>query len=264
MYNKTGRASFIFKMNKHNSLWLRAAVLGSLWASSEIIIGSFLHNLRLPFRGYLLTIMGIIILTAGYRRWPVRGLFLRAGIICALMKTISPSAVIMGPMIAIFMEAVCLETGIFLLGSGWAGCLLGGGLVMSWILIQQIANALIFYGPAIAELCFGVISYFQIRLGVHAGGGLAIAVLLAVHFILGALASAAGIYLAGRADSGVPQKNLSNQNNSSTSFSSPPAGEGGAGGNYKIQANSGYSLKVLFFAQLSLCFLFQLLQKMAA
>jgi len=30
-------------------IWLKAAMLGSLWASVEIILGSFLHNLHIPF-----------------------------------------------------------------------------------------------------------------------------------------------------------------------------------------------------------------------
>jgi hypothetical protein len=29
-----------------NSIWLKASVVGSIWASIEIILGSFLHNLR--------------------------------------------------------------------------------------------------------------------------------------------------------------------------------------------------------------------------
>jgi len=35
-------------------IWLKAAMLGSLWASIEIILGSFLHNLHIPFSGTFL------------------------------------------------------------------------------------------------------------------------------------------------------------------------------------------------------------------
>ena len=42
-------------------LWQRAAVLGSLWAASEIVLGSFLHNLRVPFSGHSLTAIAIVI-----------------------------------------------------------------------------------------------------------------------------------------------------------------------------------------------------------
>lgn len=30
------------------NVWSRAAALGSLWAAFEIVVGSFLHNLRVP------------------------------------------------------------------------------------------------------------------------------------------------------------------------------------------------------------------------
>jgi hypothetical protein len=31
-----------------NDIWLKAAVVGSLWGASEIVLGSFLHNLKYP------------------------------------------------------------------------------------------------------------------------------------------------------------------------------------------------------------------------
>ena len=95
---------------KHlKNIWLKASVLGCLWASSEIVIGSFLHNLRVPFCGNILTGIGIIIMVSIGQLWTERGLFWRAGLVCALMKSISPSAVIFGPMLAIFCEALLME-----------------------------------------------------------------------------------------------------------------------------------------------------------
>ena len=32
-----------------HSKWQKAAVIGSLWGSIEIILGSFLHNVNIPF-----------------------------------------------------------------------------------------------------------------------------------------------------------------------------------------------------------------------
>ncbi|MDZ7742053.1 MAG: hypothetical protein U5Q03_09950 [Bacteroidota bacterium] len=45
-----------------HGLWLKAAIVGGLWASIEIILGSFLHNLRIPFAGSTLTFIGIALL----------------------------------------------------------------------------------------------------------------------------------------------------------------------------------------------------------
>jgi len=134
------------------ALWRKAAVLGSLWAASEIVLGSFLHNTRIPLRGNLLTGIGIAILVAGHRLWPRRGLLWRAGLVCAAMKSLSPSATILGPMIAISMEGCLLEAGVLLGGAHAAGYLLGGGLAMSWPLWHRLASVFLFYGPESWEL----------------------------------------------------------------------------------------------------------------
>ncbi len=89
--------------------WIKASIAGTIWAASEIVLGSFLHNLRVPFSGNILTAIGIIILISISFIWRERGIFWRAGLICAIMKTMSPSAVIFGPMIAIIAESLILE-----------------------------------------------------------------------------------------------------------------------------------------------------------
>lgn len=129
-----------------SDIWLKASVVGGLWAAVEIIIGSFMHNLRIPFAGSILTAQGIMLLMAFYRMWPEKGLIWRAGLICALMKSISPSSVILGPMSGIFFEALLLETGIRIFGNNYAGFLLGGSLGMLSSLVHKVASLLILYG----------------------------------------------------------------------------------------------------------------------
>src|SRR3989442_1296418 len=94
-------------------LWRKAAVLGSLWACFEIVLGSFLHNAQFPMSGDILTGIGVALLVAGHRLWPERGLLWRAGLVCAAMKSVSPSAFILSPMIAISIEGLLLEAGVF-------------------------------------------------------------------------------------------------------------------------------------------------------
>ncbi|MFZ5787795.1 MAG: hypothetical protein ACOY3Y_15265, partial [Acidobacteriota bacterium] len=126
--------------------WLRAAVLGSLWAAAEIVLGSFLHNLRMPLRGHLMTALGIALLGAGTRAWPQRGLLWRAGLLAAAMKSVSPSAMLLGPMVAIAVEGAAMEAGAALLGRRRAWLALGGALAMSWTFAHQIVSLLITYG----------------------------------------------------------------------------------------------------------------------
>jgi nucleoside-triphosphatase THEP1 len=133
-------------------VWIKAAVLGASWAAIEIVLGSFLHNLRVPFKGNILTALGFIILIAASFRWKDKGLFWRSGLICALMKTMSPSAVIFGPMIAIFMEALFLDLSTRIFGRNIIGFAIGASLAMSWILFQRIFNLILIYGFKIVEI----------------------------------------------------------------------------------------------------------------
>jgi len=133
-------------------IWLKASMLGSLWASIEIILGSFLHNLHVPFAGTFLASVGLILMINGYKLWPEKGLFWRTALVTAAMKSISPSAIIFGPMIGIFMEGVILEVFVRLFRSKWLGFVVGGALAVSWSLFQKIFVLLMTYGPDFVKL----------------------------------------------------------------------------------------------------------------
>lgn len=174
--------------------WIKASITGTIWAASEIVFGSFLHNLRVPFSGNILTGIGIIILVSISYIWKEKGLFWRAGLICAVMKTISPSAVIFGPIIAILSEALLLELTVRLFGRTFLGFVTGSMLAMSWNLVQRVINLLIFYGLNIVELYENVITLarkqFQIQSDIL---WLPLIILLAVYCLLGLLSAVIGI-----------------------------------------------------------------------
>ena len=183
-------------------LWQRAAVLGSLWAASEIVLGSFLHNLRVPFSGHLLTALAIVILVAGHRSWPNPGLLVRAGLIAALMKSASPSAVLLGPMVAIAMEGVIMEMGVRASGGRAWGYLVGGSLAMSWTLVQKILSLPLTYGLDLIRLWGDLIALAERQVGsIPLGPWGPIAALAVLNVGLGVSAALAGPRLGGRGDS---------------------------------------------------------------
>lgn len=149
---------------KLDELWLKAAVAGSLWACVEIVLGSFLHNLHLPFAGSLLTAIALVFLVALLQIWPERGLVWRAGVVCAMMKSLSPGAVILGPMVAIIAEALLFEAGIRLLGRNKIGCLVAGCLAMLWLPVQKVGRLLVFYGRDMIDLYLAMLAHLQHRL----------------------------------------------------------------------------------------------------
>jgi nucleoside-triphosphatase THEP1 len=183
-----------------NQKWLKASVLGCLWASSEIVLGSFLHNLRIPFSGSILTAIGIILLISVSYLWNERGLFWRSGLVCALMKAISPSAVIWGPMIAIFSEAILMEISVRILGRNILGFVVAGMLAMSWNIFHKTMNFIIFYGFNIVELYKNLTKYALKQLNIHSENvWLPILVLFTIYLILGLFSAILGIYIGKKA-----------------------------------------------------------------
>ncbi|HSW29204.1 MAG TPA: nucleoside-triphosphatase [Longimicrobiales bacterium] len=183
-------------MRRLDPLWQRAAVLGSLWAGSEIVLGSFLHNLRFPLAGHVLTGIGVAILVAGHRRWPLPGLLVRAGLIAALMKSLSPSAVLLGPMVAIAMEGLLMEAAVRLLGGRTLGYLVGGALAMSWTLGHRIVTLVVTYGPDLVRLYADLVALAERQLGpIPLGPWGPLAVLALLNLAVGAGAALVGLRL---------------------------------------------------------------------
>jgi hypothetical protein len=198
------------------SIWLKAAIVGGLWASIEIILGSFLHNLRIPFAGSILTFIGISLLVSFHRMWPLGSLIIRAGIICALMKSISPSSVILGPMSGIFFEALFLQLGLRLLGSSKMGYFLGAALGMLSTLVHKIISLLILYGWDIVPIYKNL--YFFLAKQIHiqdADPWLLLWLVISVYVIFGFLAALLGLSVGNKtisiekfskAQIGIPEK----------------------------------------------------------
>ena len=177
-------------------VWQRAAVLGSLWAAVEIVAGSFLHNLNVPFAGSVLAAFGVIVMTAGHRTSRARGLIWRTALICALMKSISPSAVILGPMVGILAEGLLFQACVRVFGANAAGYGTGGALAVSWSLAQKIVSALIAFGPNVVRLYVAAYAYASKSLGVSRFGPFdLVATLFVCECLIGVLAAVAGMRL---------------------------------------------------------------------
>jgi hypothetical protein len=185
------------------NVWLKAAIAGGLWASVEIIIGSFLHNLKIPFAGSSLAAFGIILLVAFAQIWPEKGLIIRAGLVCALMKSISPSAVILGPMTGILAEAILLETGIYLFGRNLAGYLIGGALALLSALMHKIVSLLILFGTNIIKIYLSIFHFASGQINMPDAEPITLIVyVVTIYLALGATAALLGFYIGRKAKKG--------------------------------------------------------------
>ncbi len=183
---------------KINTLWLKAGIIGSSWAAFEIIVGSFLHNLQIPFAGTMLSAASVFLLISFAQLWNERGVILRAGIICALMKSISPSAIIIGPMVGIFMEALLIELLLLIMGRHVVGFIVAGAVAVLWSLAQKILFLLLMYGLDLIELAKSLYQYLINLSGIDSFSSLyLIAGIVILYLILGSTAAYAG-FVSGR------------------------------------------------------------------
>ena len=180
--------------------WIKASVLAGLWAGIEIIAGSFLHNLRIPFSGTILTLISIVLVIGFFQIWPKYGIIWRAGLITALMKSISPSAVILGPMIAITVEGLIMELAVRIAGRNITGYISAGMLTMVGILIHKVVRLFLMYGWDIFQIYEEMFMYATDKLGfIHVQPMRAVLSLFLIYAVLGALAAFVGYRLGQRA-----------------------------------------------------------------
>jgi len=220
--------------------WQKAAVVGGLWASVEIVIGSFLHNLRIPFAGTILAAQGIIILLAFMRLWPERGLITRAGIITALMKSISPSAVILGPMIGIMTEALLLELFLILLGRNLFGFIIAASVSLSSALLHKIVTFIILYGFNIVRIYENIFNWFQKKLDIGQ--------MQAFEFVLVIL----GVYLSWGIIAGLTAYVIGKKANELGSEYAFTHSDAQNDDFFPLNKNQSFQLKLLFFHLLSI------------
>lgn len=246
-----------------NDTWLKATVIGSLWASFEIIAGSLLHNLRVPFAGTILAGIAVIFLVAFFQVWNDKGVIWRAGLICALMKSISPSSVILGPMIGIISEALILEFSIRLLGKNIIAYTIGGGLAIASALIHKLINLIILYGFNLIDIYMNLFNYASRQLGIPESTPVNLLyILIFIYLLVGILAALTGFLIGRKARTLNPEK----QNYTLSDPSSPKPRETGK---FSIFMLSGhilfiisvmyiYSLHDMFFLKLGLTFVYGL------
>jgi len=196
-------------MAEKKDIWLRASVVGSLWASVEIIMGSFFHNLQLPIAGTLLAGFTVVFIIAILQIWPYSGMVWRAGLICALMKSISPSAVILGPMTGIFLEALLIELIIFIFGKNIFAYLIAGAVAVSSALFHKLITLLIIYGLDTVRILVNLYHFSAKQLNIeNISPKDAFYMLIVIYVGFGLLSSLAGYFIGAKAKKIKKQKTV--------------------------------------------------------
>lgn len=224
------------KQHKLSEIWLKATVVGSLWATIEIILGSFFHNLRVPMAGTVLAMISVLLLVAFHRQWREKGLLWRAGLVCALMKSISPSAILLGPMTGILTEALLMEIFVRLLGGNLLGYMIGGAAALISTIAHKVANLLIMYGFDFVNVMVNLYDYAVEKIGIEGlTPEMALMLLFAVYTALGIGAAVVGF--------AIGNKKL---DANTDALIVEPEAEGKRSDFFSIDQNQHFSIKLLF------------------
>ena len=188
-------------MQKSNkNIWIKAAVMASFWASFEIIIGSFFHNMRIPFSGTILASMGVGIMVSFQYMWKQTGLVWRAGLITALLKAISPSGIIIGPMVGIFTEALFVEFITFFLGRNLFSYVVAGGFAVFSALLHKVVMMLIIYGWDLVKVLDSFYQFLVKKAGIdNLSAFWLIALVSSIYFMAGAIGGTLGYLISRKA-----------------------------------------------------------------
>ncbi len=129
--------------------------VGAILATNEIILGSILQGLRVPFGGQTMsliqiTFMSIVSLKANSYSQAIRNPFYIASS-SSLLKTISPAGNKLGPMLSIWMQGLLFCIGVIFFGHNFFGRLAGSTLSALWAFIQPVLTLYIFFGTSLIE-----------------------------------------------------------------------------------------------------------------
>lgn len=177
---------------KLSQLWIYATVFGALWGALEVTLGTMFHALRIPFSGVWMTGAGAAILISGAVVNQQKGFAIRAGVVCMLLKMISPGVIIIMPMIGIMLTAAIIEFTTRGKVVGYFRGYLAGMLSTLSVILQAIVYYYFIFGWDLLKIYYILLEKAIRQLGVDQNAGWW-AILLVV-FITGTIGGVCGLY----------------------------------------------------------------------
>lgn len=131
----------------------------------EVVIGSTIHALHIPFGGHFLSLNQGLFLTRFLQgstgRFSAAKMVMEVSSVTSIMKALAPVGKKLGPMISISMQGFLYMLGILSFGRGLLGQMLGMALLSVWAFIQPLITFFIIYGQDLTS----AIAYFNEKQG---------------------------------------------------------------------------------------------------
>ena len=129
--------------------WTHAALYGALWGALEATAGTALHLGRIPFRGEIMGLFGLVCLVCLRRLQPKVGVVLVAGLTAIFLKIFTLGGLYPGPLVGIGIQTLAVEFGFIVARGPWAAAI-GGIIAFGTNPVQRVITAWIVSGTEAA------------------------------------------------------------------------------------------------------------------
>ncbi len=168
------------------------AVFGAAWGLVETSLGSYLHAARIPFRGAVLTAIGLALALCGRSLVGRRGAVLMIGVVTAIVKLLSLGGVVLSPLLGILIESLLAELVLWPFGRPGRGAYaLSGALATLWTVFHPFLAQGLLAGAGLVKVYGWLIEGTAKVLPFW--GGLALLLLVCALLVPLALGAAAGL-----------------------------------------------------------------------
>lgn len=145
--------------------WTYAALFGTLWGALEATLGTAVYLGRVPLRGTLMGVAGLLCLVCLRRLQPRPGVCLLAGAVAVFLKVFTLGGFYPGPVIGIAIQALAVEAAMSGLGGGAFGAAVGGFVTLATNPLQKLGMTWIVTGPDAVEASFRLLEASAASLG---------------------------------------------------------------------------------------------------
>jgi hypothetical protein len=172
--------------------WTYAALFGALWGALEATVGTAAYLGRVPFKGALMGIVGLLCLICLRRLQPRPGVCLLAGIVAVFLKVFTLGGFYPGPVIGISVQAVAVEIAMTVFGGRVVGAAVGGFLTLATNPLQNLVMIRVVAGPEAVAASLRALEESASALGLE--GVRAVVIVASIVIVTGLVGAAGGIW----------------------------------------------------------------------
>ena len=172
--------------------WTYATLFGTLWGALEATLGTAVYLGRLPFRGTLMGVVGLLCLVCLRRLQPRPGVCLLAGVVAIFLKIFTLGGMYPGPIIGIAVQALAVELAMTGLGGGAFGAVVGGFVTLATNPLQKLGMTWLVAGGDAVSASMRLLEESADSLGIS--GMRAVSVVWMVVVATGMVGAAGGLW----------------------------------------------------------------------